>query len=116
MKSATSVFCIFLMFCISVLAQQAAQPVPTAPKDAAVQTPKLAPTGPTLEDGTPIKLRISQTVSSADAHVGQTVDFEVLEEVKVNGLVVVPKGGVAWATVTVAESKKRSGTAGESST
>ena len=113
MKSATSVFCIFLMFCISVLAQQAAQPAPTAPKDAAVQTPKPAPTGPTLEDGTPIKLRISQTVSSADAHVGQTVDFEVLEEVKVNDLVVVPKGGVAWATVTVAESKKRMGRGGK---
>lgn len=101
------------MFCISVLAQQAAQPAPTAPKDAAVQTPKPAPTGPTLEDGTPIKLRISQTVSSADAHVGQTVDFEVLEEVKVNDLVVVPKGGVAWATVTVAESKKRMGRGGK---
>ena len=114
MKRATSVFCIFLMLCISVLAQQAAHRRPAAPKDAAmVQTPKPAPTGPTLEDGTPVKLRISQTVSSADAHVGQTVDFEVLEEVKVNDVVVVPKGGVAWATVTVAESKKRMGRGGK---
>jgi hypothetical protein len=114
MKRATSVFCIFLMFCISVLAQQAAQPAPSAPKDAATgQTPKPAPTGPTLEDGTPLKLRISQTVSSADAHVGQTVDFEVLEEVKVNDVVVVPKGGVAWATVTTAEPKKRMGRGGK---
>jgi hypothetical protein len=113
MKRATSVFCIFLMFCMSVLAQQAPQPAPGAAKDAAVQTSKPAPTGPTLEDGTPLKLRISQTVSSADAHVGQTVDFEVLEEVKVNDVVVVPKGGVAWATVTVAESKKRMGRGGK---
>ena len=61
----------------------------------------------TLEDGTPLKLRISRTVSSADAHVGDTVDFDVLEEVTVGGLVVVPKGGVAWGTVTEAESKRR---------
>ncbi len=113
MKRATSVFCIFLMLCLSVLAQQPASPAPSAPKDAAVQTPKPAPTGPTLEDGTPLKLRISQTVSSADAHVGQTVDFEVLEEVKVKDVVVVPKGGVAWATVTTAESKKRMGRGGK---
>jgi PEGA domain len=114
MKRATSVFCIFLIFCTAVLAQQATQPAPNAPKDAApVQTPKPAPAGPTLEDSTPLKLRISQTVSSADAHVGQTVDFEVLEEIKVNDTVVVPKGGVAWATVTEAEPKRRMGRGGK---
>jgi hypothetical protein len=60
-----------------------------------------------LEDGTPVKLRIARTVSSADAHVGDTVDFEVLEEVKVGKLLVIAKGGTAWATVTEAEAKKR---------
>jgi hypothetical protein len=63
--------------------------------------------GPVLEEGTPVKLRISRTVSSADAQVGETVDFEVLEAVKVGDLVVIPKGGTAWATVTAAEAKKR---------
>lgn len=38
--------------------------------------------GLVLEDGTPIKLRIGRTVSSADAQVGETVDFEVLEEIR----------------------------------
>jgi PEGA domain-containing protein len=66
-----------------------------------------SPNGLTLEDGTPVKLRISRTVSSADAHVGDTVDFEVLEEVKVGSLLIIPKGGVAWATVTEAEPKRR---------
>jgi hypothetical protein len=66
-----------------------------------------ASTGLVLEDGTPIKLRISRTVSSADAQVGETVDFEVLEEVKLGDVLVIPKGGVALATVTAAESKKR---------
>lgn len=71
------------------------------------QTASHATSGPVLEEGTPVKLRISRTVSSADAQVGETVDFEVLEEVKVGSLVVIPKGGTAWATVTAAESKKR---------
>ena len=66
-----------------------------------------APSGPMLEEGTPVKLRISRTVSSADAQVGETVDFEVLEEVKVGNLIVIPKGGTAWGTVTTAEPKKR---------
>lgn len=64
-------------------------------------------TGFVLLDGTPVKLRINRTVSSADAHVGDTVDFEVLEEVPVNGTVVVSKGGTAFATVTEAQAKRR---------
>ncbi|HEV2468162.1 MAG TPA: PEGA domain-containing protein [Candidatus Sulfotelmatobacter sp.] len=60
-----------------------------------------------LEDGTPVKLRINRTVSSADAHVGDTIDFEVLEDVSVNGTLVIPKGGLAFATVTEAQAKRR---------
>ncbi|HET9307302.1 MAG TPA: PEGA domain-containing protein [Candidatus Sulfotelmatobacter sp.] len=54
-----------------------------------------------------MKLRINRTVSSADAHVGDTVDFEVLEDISVNGTLVVPKGGLAFATVTEAQAKRR---------
>jgi hypothetical protein len=50
---------------------------------------------------------MSQTVSSADAHVNDRVQFEVLEEIKVSGMVVIPKGGIAWANVTEAEPKRR---------
>jgi hypothetical protein len=60
-----------------------------------------------LEDGTPVKLRINRNVSSADAHVGDTVDFEVLEDISVNGTLVIPKGGLAFATVTEAQAKRR---------
>jgi len=60
-----------------------------------------------LEDGTPVKLRLSRNLSSADAHVGDTVDFEVVEEVRVGDLLVIPKGGIAWGTVTEAEPKRR---------
>jgi hypothetical protein len=60
-----------------------------------------------LEDGTPIKMRINRTISSADAHTGDTVDFEVLEDISVNGTPVIAKGGLAFATVTEAQSKRR---------
>lgn len=60
-----------------------------------------------LEDGTPVKIRLQRTLSSADAQVDDRVDFDVLDEVKVGDLVVVPKGSVAWGTVTAAQSKRR---------
>jgi len=89
-----------LLVCSSAQVQTV-QPAAQAPVTSS------APTGPTLEDGTPVKLRIGRTVSSADAHVGETVDFEVLDEVRLTNLLIIPKGGVAWATVTEAQSKRR---------
>jgi hypothetical protein len=67
----------------------------------------------TLEDGTPVKLRISQTVSSADAHLNDRVEFEVLEDIKVADTLIVPKGGIAWGTVTEAQQKRRMGRGGK---
>jgi len=45
----------------------------------------------------------NRNISSADAQVNETVDFEVLEDVKVHDVVVIPRGGMAWATVTEAQ-------------
>jgi PEGA domain len=71
------------------------------------QSPAAACKQPCLEDGTPIKLRIAQTVSSADAHVNDRVEFEVLEEIRISGVLIVPKGGIALGTVTEAQPKRR---------
>jgi hypothetical protein len=60
-----------------------------------------------LEDGTPIKLRLTRNLSSADATTGDRVDFEVLEDVKVKDVIVVPRGGIALATITEAQHKRR---------
>jgi hypothetical protein len=60
-----------------------------------------------LEDGTPVKLRLTRNLSSADAKTGDRADFEVLEEVKVKDVIVVPRGGIALATVTEAQAKRR---------
>jgi hypothetical protein len=66
-----------------------------------------------LEDGTPVKLRLARNISSADAKVGETVDFEVLEEVRIGNSVAIPVGSVAWATVTEAQAKRRMGRSGK---
>jgi hypothetical protein len=66
-----------------------------------------------LPDGTPVRLRLMKTVTSAEAKVGETVDFEVTEPVISNGIVVIPKGSLAWGKVTKVEPKKRFGRGGE---
>jgi hypothetical protein len=60
-----------------------------------------------LEDGTPIKLRLTRNLSSADATTGDRVDFEVLEDIKVKDVIVIPRGGIALATITEAQHKRR---------
>jgi hypothetical protein len=60
-----------------------------------------------------VKLRLSQTISSADAKVGQEIPFEVVEEVKVDDVVVLPKGATAIGTVTECNAKKSMGRAGK---
>jgi len=66
-----------------------------------------------LEDGTPLKIRLAKSVSSASAQTNDRVDFDVLEEVKLGDLVVIPKGSIAWGTVTDAQAKRRMGRGGK---
>lgn len=66
-----------------------------------------------LQDGTPLRLRINRNMSSADAKTGETIDFEVLEDVKVGEIVVIPRGGVALGTVTRGKPKGRMGKGGK---
>src|SRR3954451_7673739 len=61
---------------------------------------------PVLADGTPVKLRVTRSVSSADARVGEEVEFEVVDEVHVGNIVVIQKGNAASAKITVAQAKK----------
>ena len=107
---------VFLSVFLAVAAQGQAAPaqsissegaVPTKQESQPPETVLTTPGKPVLEDGTPVKLRLTRNLSSADAHVGDTVDFEVVEEVRVGDLLVIPKGGIAWGTVTEAEPKRR---------
>jgi len=91
------------VLCYLLLISQVNQSIGTAVTQGVSSTPGQL----VLEDGTPVKLRISQTVSSADAHVDDKVEFEVLEEVRVANVLIIPKGGIAWGTVTEAVPKRR---------
>ncbi|MGI8544108.1 MAG: hypothetical protein ACR2MD_11630, partial [Aridibacter sp.] len=51
-----------------------------------------------LPDATPVKLRISRTISSADAKTGDTIDFEVLEDIKIGDVLIIPKNSTAIGT------------------
>jgi hypothetical protein len=82
------------------------QPAPNAPK------PEKTAAKVILSD-TPIKLRIMQTVSSGTAKVGDTVNFEVVQDIAVDDTAVVKQGAVAFGTVTVAHPKRSFGRAGQ---
>ncbi len=66
-----------------------------------------------LAEDTPVRLKLTRTMSSHDAKVDEKVDFEVVEDVKVGDVVVVQHGGLAIATVTKAKPKARMGKAGK---
>jgi hypothetical protein len=40
---------------------------------------------------------------------GDTLDFQVLEEVIAGDHIAIPKGGIAWGSVTEAQPKRRMG-------
>jgi PEGA domain-containing protein len=98
-------------------AQSASSQTPIAPKAQATpqqavqetppQTSFTSAKGFVLEEGTPVRLRINRTISSADAQVGDTVDFEVLDDITLNGILIISKGSLAFATVTAAQPKRR---------
>lgn len=101
----------------SLLVAQQTPPMPAAGQASATveqpSEPARAPVPHTLLDGTPVKLRLSETMSSADAKVGQDVPFEVVEEVDVDGVPVIQKGATAIGNVTAAEPKRRMGRGGK---
>ena len=66
-----------------------------------------------LHDGTPVRLRLARNLSSADARTGDTIDLEVVEDVKVGDSIVIPRNSAALATVTRAEAKRRMGRGGK---
>jgi len=62
---------------------------------------------------TPVHLRLGRELSSATAHVGDEVNFEVSQDVIVGGITVIAKGAPGFGAVTEAEPKKRMGKAGK---
>lgn len=100
-------------------AKAAPQAVTKAPARERTQYDPTAPTQPastanrpgelTLPNGTPIQLKLAKTISSANSKVGDPVEFRVAQEVRIEGLVVIPEGAVATGAITEAEPKRRMG-------
>jgi hypothetical protein len=109
MKRVIVIFLSLVLFRVlpSAAQSQAAPPAQQLPTAQATQTDFVSKKGFVLEDETPVRLRLNRTISSADAHVGDTLDFETLDDITVNGTLVIPKGGLAFATVTEAQAKRR---------
>jgi PEGA domain len=105
------------VLCPLLVAQQSPTPANSAQPSQSPAAPAASPSGPppphTLLDGTPVKLRLSQTISSADAKVNQEVPFEVVEDIKVDDVVVLPKGATAIGVVTEAEPRRHMGRGGK---
>jgi hypothetical protein len=66
-----------------------------------------------LPEGTPVRMKINRTVSSASAQQGENVDFQTLDDVKLNDTVVIPRGSTAIATITEAAPKGHMGKGGK---
>jgi len=66
-----------------------------------------------IEDGTRVSLTLSRELSSGKESAGNRVDFDVAEDVKVNGIVVIPVGSKAWGTIVQAQPRRRMGRAGK---
>lgn len=66
-----------------------------------------------LLDGTPVKLRLTRNLTSATAREGDTVDLELVEDIRVNDVVVALHGSPAMATITLAKSRGRMGKGGK---
>jgi PEGA domain len=88
-------------------------PQTAAPGATATAVLPVAPERFLLEDGTPVKLELTRDLSSADATVGERVDFQVLEDVKINDRLVIPMGGIAWADLTEVKHKRSAGRGGK---
>jgi hypothetical protein len=59
-----------------------------------------------LHDATPIRLRLNRNLSSADAKTGDNIDFEVLDDLKVDDVLLIARGGTAIATVDPSRTQK----------
>ena len=66
-----------------------------------------------IPDGTKLRVRLDQTISSATAEQGQAVELSITEAVKVNDQAVISDGARVTGTVTMAPEKRHMGRAGK---
>lgn len=81
------------------------------PPAAAAQQEAARPAAVRVPQGTPIKLKFAQSLTSKHVVVGDRVEMAVAEDLMVDGWVVVPQGTRVLGTVTVGKKKEKYGNA-----
>ena len=66
-----------------------------------------------MESGTPVRLQLTRTISSAHAHKGDRLDFVVVRDVEVGGFTVIRAGGQAEGSVIAVKGKRPLGMGGD---
>jgi hypothetical protein len=74
------------------------------PNDATAGT---TPTVLALHDGTPIRLSLTRSLAFANGKPGETTDFEIVDDLRIDGVLVIAHGATATAGITQAEPKTR---------
>jgi hypothetical protein len=77
-----------------------------------VNLPAQSADGVRLPDGTRLVVRLVERLTSATAKPGDTVAFEVVEDVSVDGMLFIKQGTPARGTVVEAEARRRMGRSG----
>jgi hypothetical protein len=77
------------------------------------QEPLVSPARMLLEIGTPVKLQLAQTMSSAHAHKNDEVGFVVAEDVSFEGFTIIQAGAAALGSVVEVKRKRPLGMGGE---
>jgi hypothetical protein len=83
------------------------------PLDLSGQGTPLGSTKLLLESGTPVKLQLAQTISSAHAHSSDHLDFVVAKDVEIEGFTVISAGAKAEGSVIRVKGKRPFGIAGD---
>jgi hypothetical protein len=85
-----------------------------APQSSASSTPAITPSQEmVLRDGTPVRLRLTRSLSSAHAKTGDEIDFDVMDDVTIAGKTIMPRFTKAMGVITEAEHKKWAGRGGK---
>lgn len=83
------------------------------PRGVAAQDLSSSPAKQLIRNGTPLKLQVSNTISSAHARKGDRLDFVVADDVVVDGVTVIPAGTPAMGSVMGVKGKRPLGMGGD---
>jgi hypothetical protein len=73
----------------------------------------VAPVAAALSDATPIRLRLTRDLTFTNVKPGEMVDFEILDDLRVDGLLVIAHGARVSSSISQAEPKTRMGRGGK---